>query len=156
MDGHTAGSAEMIIDDPLKWERRFMALAAHVATWSKDPSTKVGAVIVDEERRVVGMGYNGFPRGVTDKPTRYDDKPTKYKMIVHSEANAILNANTNIEGCILYGTKFPCSECAKLIIQSGIRQVWSPAPKSGEVWTEDSDFSKQMFREAGVDVIVEL
>lgn len=135
-----------------QWDYRFMNLAAHVADWSKDPSTKVGAVIVDNTRRIVGLGYNGFPRGVSDNPDRYEHKATKYKMIVHSEANAILNANQPVKDCLLYATKFPCSECTKLIIQSGIIRVTTPAPKEGEVWTDDSQFSKIMMLEAGITI----
>lgn len=137
-----------------KWDARFMALAAHVADWSKDPSTKVGAVIVDSMRVVRGIGYNGFPRGVDDDIERYANKPTKYKMIVHSEANAILNANASVNSCAMYTTKFPCSECAKLIIQSGICQVFAPAPTGSGPWVEDAKFSFTMFKEAGVAVFV--
>jgi dCMP deaminase len=125
-----------------------MKLAMEVATWSKDPSTKVGAVIVDHSNRPVGLGFNGFPRGVHDTPERYADKPTKYKMIVHAEANAILNAVVPIQGFTLYATKFPCSECAKLIIQSGIARIVSPVPGTGEPWATDAQFSKTMFAEA--------
>ncbi len=135
----------------VKWHLRFLKLADHVAGWSKDPSTKVGAVIIDKDRRVVGMGYNGFPRGVLDSSERYENRPVKYKMIVHSEANAILNARTSVRDCTMYSTKFPCSECAKLIIQSEISEIYAPAPKADEVWTEDSHFSRQMFKEADVD-----
>lgn len=140
-----------------KWDARFMALAEHIADWSKDPSTKVGAVIVNSMRGIVGLGFNGFPRGVEDHAERYANKPTKYKMIVHSEANAILNANSSVNGCAMYTTKFPCSDCAKLIIQSGICQVFAPPPisSSGDgPWVEDAKFSFTMFQEAGVAVFV--
>src|SRR4030095_6132808 len=91
-----------------KWHIRFMELARHVATWSRDPSTQTGSVIVDPEtKRVRSMGYNGFPRGVKDTEERYADRPTKYKMIVHCEANALMNADLSVRGCILYTTKFP-------------------------------------------------
>lgn len=130
-----------------------MELAAHFATWSKDPSTKVGAVIVDDCRRVIAQGYNGFPRGVRDDPERYETKMVKYKLVVHAEANAILNAVAKVSGAMLYCTKYPCSECAKLIIQSGIYRVVAPKPEMGGVWAEDAEFSIQMLREA--DVIVD-
>lgn len=135
-----------------KWDDRFMKLAIHVAEWSKDPSTKVGAVIVDGERRVVGMGYNGFPRGVNDDPSRYSVKAVKYRLVVHSEANAILNANGIVTDCTLYTTKFPCTECAKLIIQSSIARVFTPLPSQNEPWAEDANYSMQMFNEAGVGI----
>ena len=147
------GAISMMAVDRKKWDRRFLALAAHCAGWSKDPSTKVGAVIVDNQRRVVGLGYNGFPRYVDDTEARYDERSVKYKLIVHSEANAILNANIPVAGCTIYSTKFPCSDCTKLIIQSGIGVVVSPKPLPDEVWTADSEFSKQMLAEACIHVI---
>lgn len=134
------------------WRRRFMSLALHVSSWSKDPSTKVGSVITDEFRRVVGLGYNGFPRGVIDAPDRYENKEVKYKMIVHGEANAILNAIASVRHATLYSTKHPCSDCVKLIIQSGIARIVCPAPSEDGIWAEDSRHARQMLREAGVIV----
>lgn len=131
-----------------KWDDRFMEMARLLSTWSKDPSTKVGAVIVDEERRIVGTGYNGFPRHVKDDPVRYEEKLVKYSMIVHSEANAILNAAKSVRGCTMYSTKFPCSECTKLIIQSGVARVIAPIPSPEGKWADDARFSKAMFSEA--------
>lgn len=130
-----------------------MDLAQHFATWSKDPSTKVGAVIVDHDRRLVGTGYNGFPRGVNDDVARYEEKVVKYRLVVHAEANSIMNSVKNVRDCSLYATKFPCTECAKLIIQMGISRVISPPPSDdGSHWAEDAKFSTQMFREALVTV----
>jgi dCMP deaminase len=122
-----------------------------VAGWSKDPSTKVGAVIVDPRRVVRGMGYNGFPRGVCDTPERYADRPTKYKLVVHAEANAILNATGDVRGCVLYCTWHPCSACAALIAQAGIAEVRCPAPDPR--WAEDGAFARMILDEAGVDVL---
>lgn len=127
-----------------------MKLAQEFASWSKDPSTKVGAVIVDHDHRLLGAGYNGFARGVDDREDRYLDKPTKYKLIVHAEANAILNAVSSIRGMTIYTTKFPCSECTKLIIQAGICRIITPPPGDGEPWASDAQFSKLMIKEAGV------
>ena len=140
--------------DPVtqKWRHRFLQLAAHVAEWSKDPSTKVGAVIVDHQRLVVGIGYNGFPRGVVDDDERYAEKSVKYRMVVHAEQNAIFNAARSVHDMTLFATKFPCSECAKAIIQNGIYHVISPAPATEGVWGEDAHFSTQMLREAAVIV----
>lgn len=135
-----------------KWDKRFMAMAEHIAQWSKDPSTKVGAVIIDHDRRVTATGYNGFPRYVTDDPKRYEDKMVKYKMVVHAEANAILNALVPIRGNTLYCTKYPCSECAKLIIQSGISRVFAPNPSTEGVWADDASFTSIMLREASIPV----
>ena len=108
-----------------KWSDRFMELAEHVATWSKDPSTQVGCVIVDKQNRVVSLGFNGFPRGIKDIPARYQDKETKYLFVAHAERNALDNAPLSVEGCTLYSPLLPCNECAKSIIQKGIKR-WYP------------------------------
>src|SRR5690349_10218483 len=110
------------------WCIKFLDLAHHVAMWSKDPSTQVGAVIANDMKLVVGIGYNGFPRGVDDDPRRYKDREAKYPRIVHAEVNAILNAVSSVAGCTLYCTHYPCNECAKTIIQAGIGAICSPKP----------------------------
>ncbi len=95
-----------------KWDDRFLNLAKFVAEWSKDPSTKVGAVIVRPDRTVASVGYNGFPRGVLDHVDRYSDRDTKYAMVVHAENNALINARQSLEGCTLYVTPLPpCTQC---------------------------------------------
>ena len=134
-----------------KWSERFMAMAEHVATWSKDPSTQVGCVIVDKQNRVVSLGFNGFPRGIKDLTDRYNDKETKYLFVAHAERNALDNAPLSVEGCTLFSPLLPCNECAKSIIQKGIAKVVSYEP------TEDRphlrwDITKQMFLEAGVQL----
>ena len=134
-----------------KWSERFMHLAEHVATWSKDPSTQVGCVIVDKQNRVVSLGFNGFPRGIKDLANRYEDKETKYLFVAHAERNALDNAPLSVEGCTLYSPLLPCNECAKSIIQKGITKVVSYEP------TEDRpylrwDITNQMFLEAGVQL----
>lgn len=137
------------------WDRRFMALAQQIATWSKDPSTKVGAVIVDAHRRIVSMGYNGFPRGVEDLPERLNDRAQKYPRIVHAEPNAILNATRSVKGCTLYVTPFaPCSECAKLIIQAGIKRVVISlsAAETSNRWADSTRIGWEMMDEARIDV----
>ena len=134
------------------WDLRFLELARHVAGWSKDPSTKVGAVIVDSRRRVLGLGYNGFPRGVEDTPERLDHRPTKYSLVVHAEVNAILNAGRPVEGATLYGTLFCCNECAKVIIQAGIRRVVTPPFVTNGRWDSPHAIAESMLREAGVTV----
>ena len=141
-----------------KWDNNFMGLARHIALWSKDPSTKVGAVIVDDRRVIVGHGYNGFPRGVEDSEARLNDRASKYKHVVHAELNAILNSRGSLEGCTLYTTLEPCTDCAKAIIQSGITRVVLPdrAGESGsEVtkrWGEDQIIAYRMMDEAQLDV----
>lgn len=141
-----------------KWDRRFMELAKMVSTWSKDPSTKCGAVIV-RDRRVLSMGYNGFPVGVEDLPSRYANRETKLQFVVHSEANAILSAGRHgvpLVGATLYVWPFlTCHECAKQIIQSGIREVVFAAHGSLEVnnrWASAHGVAMEMYREANVTV----
>lgn len=105
--------------DYAKWDSHFMAVAAATATLSKDPSTKVGAVIANPSRRIIAGGFNGFPRLIEDTKVRYSNKTTKHALIVHAEANAILSAVSRDAGSTLYSTMAPCSECCKLIIQCG-------------------------------------
>lgn len=145
-------SEKTALAERLSWDQFFMSMAELTATRSKDPSTKVGAVIVDYNRRVIGLGYNGFPRGVDDRPERYTDKKIKYSLVVHAEANAIVNSFTGLSDTTIYTTMFPCSSCTKLIIQSGISRVVCPPPREEGVWSEDANFSKQMLREALVFV----
>ncbi len=136
-----------------KWVKRYIDLASAVALWSKDPSTQVGAVIVGDNGQIVSQGYNGFPRGVLDSDERYNDRPLKYKLVVHAEMNAILNALYNgasVKGCTLFVHNLPvCNECAKAIIQSGINKVYMDT-EINERWQESWNLTKQMFEEAGV------
>lgn len=134
-----------------KWSTRFMELAEHVAGWSKDPSTKVGCVIVDKQNRVVSLGFNGFPRGVRDIDLRYADKETKYLFVAHAERNALDNAPLSVEGCTLYSPLLPCNECAKSIIQKGIKKVVSYYPDVDRPhlhWP----ITEKMFKEANVQL----
>ncbi len=136
-----------------KWDQRFMDLAGFIATWSKDPSTQVGAVIANPHtKRVVSMGFNGFPAGVEDLEHRLEKREIKYEMVVHAEQNALLFAGPAAEGCNLYVTPLPpCARCGVIIIQAGISRVISPMPdKSKEPWKTQSEISEQMFLEAGV------
>lgn len=136
------------------WNRRFMDLAEHVASWSKDPSTKVGAVIVNDTKQVLSMGYNGFPRGIHDCAERYSDRTTKLKFVAHAERNALDNAFINVEGATLYSTLYPCNDCAKGIIQRGIRCVVTNIPDQSKAERFNFDASEIMFNEAGIDVVV--
>lgn len=143
--------------DPLtKWDRRFLTLAAHVAEWSKDPSTKVGAVIVRPDRTIAGVGYNGFPRGVADNDARYADRSQKYPMTVHAEMNAILSTKEPLNGFTIYVSPLsPCASCAGAIIQAGIRRVVANVGNGHpERWKENFELSLLMFREAGVDALL--
>jgi dCMP deaminase len=150
-------------DDAGKWHGRFLDLATLVGSWSKDPSMKVGAVIVAPDRSVLGTGYNGFPRGVVDRKEWLDHRPTKYMTIVHAELNAILAANAVLRGseATLYcSAGFPCPDCMKHIIQAGIRRVVFPPQFVRSVdtaqaidWDERSAHSAAMAEDAGVTLV---
>ena len=139
----------------LSWDEYFMGLAHLSAMRSKDPSTQVGAVIVDQEHKVVGIGYNGLPIGCSDDEFPWDREggmlETKYAFVVHAELNAILNSKRNLHGCTLYVSLFPCNECAKAIIQSGIRKIVYEDDKYA---TADNVIaSKKMLNAAGVELV---
>lgn len=114
--------------DYISWDECFMRIAHVMSLRSKDPSTRVGAVIADQENVVIGLGYNGFPRGIESDQLPWDRKAdklsdTKYAYVCHAEANAIYNSNKKPKGCKLYCSLFPCNECAKAIVQNGIKEV---------------------------------
>ena len=136
------------------WDARFIALARHIAEWSKDPSTKVGCVIVGPDREIRSTGFNGFPRGIQDLPERYGDRAQKYPLVCHAEENAIMHAarvGVPVRGCAAYVTWPPCTRCARSLIQAGIVHVHYPAGlEIPERWREDFDFTFTMFREAGI------
>ena len=137
-----------------KWDERMMLLAEHVASWSKDPSTQVGAVLMRPDKTIASMGYNGFPRGVMDYCGRYDDREKKYKYVVHAEANALITCDEQKADYTLYCTLFPCCECAKLIIQSGVKEVVVRSLEKSERFYDSMVVSETMFREAGVNLRV--
>ena len=128
-----------------------MELAKLVASWSKDDSTKVGAVIVDEQRRIVSTGYNGPPQGVKDE---YADRTQKLRRTLHAETNALAFAQRNVRGCTIYITHPPCAQCAAQIIQHGIRKVVFDLPTYNFLtrWGDDYKESLAMFSEVGVEV----
>lgn len=105
-----------------KWNEYFIDIAETVASRSKDPSTQVGCVIVDDKNHIIGMGYNGFPATMEDRPELWE-RPTKYDYVVHAEMNALLNCTKSVSKGILFCTLFPCKDCAKLIAASGIKKV---------------------------------
>lgn len=138
-----------------RWDSRFLALAQHVAGWSKDPSTQTGAVIV-KGRRVVSLGYNGLPRGVADTPERLNDRELKYRIIVHCERNALLFAREDLAGATLYTWPFmSCPTCAAMVIQAGIVRHVAPVcpPDKAERWAQEFRLTRELFAEAGVTVI---
>ena len=136
-----------------KWDQRFLELAKHVSTWSKDPSTQTGAVIVNLDNTVVGLGYNGFPRGIEDSHDRLYDRETKYSMIIHCEMNAVLHANQSVSGCTLYTWPFmSCDRCAAHMIQAGIKRAVAPKLPNHlvERWEPVLVRSRALFSEAGI------
>lgn len=139
----------------LSWDEYFMGLAHLSALRSKDPSTQVGACIVSKERKVVGIGYNGFPRGCSDDEFPWDREgeflDTKYPFVVHAELNAILNSNQDLRGCCVYVSLFPCNECAKAIIQSGITRIVYESDKYAD--EKSTKASKQMLMSARVELV---
>ena len=136
----------------ISWNEYFMGVAALSAKRSKDPSTQVGACVVNQDKRIIGIGYNGFPMGCSDqeypwgKSANYLD--SKYPYVVHAEPNAILNCTSSLKDATLYVTLFPCNECAKLIIQSGIKHVVYGNDKYHD--QESFIASRRMFDSAGV------
>jgi len=139
--------------DYISWDEYFMGIALLSAKRSKDPSTQVGACIVNQYNKIVGIGYNGFPIGCSDDElpwarTADDNNETKYPYVVHAEANAILNSTKDLHGARIYVALFPCNECTKLIIQSGIKEILYLSDKYKE--TEKVQASKRMLQMAGV------
>jgi dCMP deaminase len=137
-----------------KWDKRYLELAKHIASWSKDPSRKIGAVAVGHNGEVLSQGYNGFPRDIEDFPERYNDRPTKYKYVVHAEMNVIYNSSWNgvsLAGSTLYVYGLPvCSDCAKGIIQVGIERVVMVDQVIPDDWKNSASLTFEMFDEAGI------
>lgn len=121
---------------------------------SKDPSTKVGAVLVSKCGTREYLGYNGFARGVMESEERLNNRELKYPRMVHAEINAILKAGNDTIGATIYTYPlFPCSNCANVIIQSGVKRIISPEPNKGTNWSDSMELAWELFREAGVDCI---
>lgn len=139
-------------EDFLTWDEYFMGIALLSAKRSKDPSTQVGACIVNNQKKVVGLGYNGFPIGCNDDALPWERTgeflDTKYPYVCHAELNAILNSIKDLHDCSIYVALFPCNECAKAIIQSGIREVVYLSDKYDN--TPSNIASKKMFQMSGV------
>ena len=139
-----------------KWDRRFIDLALHISNWSKDPSTKVGCVVVGADREIRSTGFNGFPRGIEDSLERLEDREMKYPLICHAEENAIMHAarvGVSLKGCVAYVTWPPCTRCARSLIQAGVVEVVFPEDIDvPERWVADFDMSMSMMKEAGLEV----
>ena len=137
------------------WTKRYLSLAKEISFWSKD-TTKIGAVVVGAKGQILSQGYNGFPRGILDRADRYENKPMKYKLVVHAEMNVIYNATFNgvsLNGARLFVYGLPvCSECAKGVIQVGVKRVFMCYPgEIDEKWRDSFTTTKEMFFEAGIE-----
>jgi dCMP deaminase len=139
-----------------KWDHRFIRIANEVQSWSKDPSTKCGCVLV-KDRRILSTGYNGLPANLSDSLTRYQDREYKLATIIHAEKNAIFNAAKNgstTEGSTAYVTWPPCSQCSSALIQAGVSKVVCPDPNTApERWKTNFKIANELLYEAGVTVL---
>lgn len=140
--------------DYLSWDEYFMGIAYLSAMRSKDPSTQVGACIIDEDKKIIGIGYNGFPIGSNDDEMPWNKEgeflDTKYPYVVHAELNAILNSIKSLKNCTIYVTHFPCNECAKAIVQSGIKKVIYFSDKHKD--KDSTKASRRILENAGLNI----
>ena len=139
-----------------KWDIRFLKLATHISEWSKDPSTKVGCVVVGPDREIRSTGFNGFPRGIQDSDDRLTNRDLKYPLICHAEENAIMHAariGLALKGCTAYVTWPPCTRCARSLIQAGVSEIVIPSGlEIPDRWRDDFEMSMGLLREAGVRI----
>jgi len=138
-----------------KWDRRYLSLALFVSTWSKDPSTQTGAVIIRPDNSIASIGFNGFPRGENDDPELYLDRDYKYKNIIHAEINAIGNANEDVDGYTLYQWPgYSCSDCATVIRDHGLARVvnFEPTKDFIDRWGEEFDRASVIFKVSRIQV----
>ena len=139
-----------------KWDIRFLKLATHISEWSKDPSTKVGCVVVGPDREIRSTGFNGFPRGIQDSDERLTNRDLKYPLICHAEENAIMHAariGLALKGCTAYVTWPPCTRCARSLIQAGVSEIVIPSGlEIPDRWRDDFEMSMGLLREAGVKI----
>lgn len=139
----------------MNWDIRLLTLAAHVATWSKDPSTQCGCIIADDRHRIAAEGFNGMPQGVADTAERLRDRTTKLRLILHAEDNAILNATRPLEGCTAYVWPMPpCAQCAGRLIQVGVKRIVAPEPSPAllERWGPDLRLADEMYAETSMQL----
>lgn len=139
-----------------KWDIRFLKLATHISEWSKDPSTKVGCVVVGPDREIRSTGFNGFPRGIQDSDERLTNRDLKYPLICHAEENAIMHAariGLALKGCTAYVTWPPCTRCARSLIQAGVSEIVIPSGlEIPDRWRDDFEMSMGLLREAEVTI----
>lgn len=137
----------------MNWDTYFMNIVDTVKEKSKDPNTKIGAVIVGSDNEIRSVGYNGFPRGLDDSVKSRYERPKKYFYTEHAERNAIYNAvrtGTHLKDCRMYTDSIPCADCARAIIQSGIKEVIVKTIDINERWSESCNISMEMFEECGI------
>ena len=138
------------------WDQRFLNLAKHISEWSKDPSTKVGCVVVGPDHEIRSTGFNGLPRGIEDNDERLNNREIKYPLICHAEENAIMHAariGISLKHCTAYVTWPPCTRCARSLIQAGVSTIIYP--KDIEIpdrWMEDFNLSLNMLKEAKINI----
>lgn len=139
-----------------KWDIRFLELAKLISTWSKDPSTKVGAVIVRPDKSILSVGFNGFPKSMADTEEWYNNREEKYSRIVHGEINALIHANGSVAGCSLYTYPFlPCDRCCVQMIQAGISRIVAPVASADAMtrWAAAFEKTKLYCSQSSVDVV---
>lgn len=135
------------------WDYRFLVLARHISSWSKDPSSKIGSVIVRPDRTIASVGFNGFARGLSDDVRRYADRDFKIATILHAEENAILSSRERLNGYTIYVSGLPpCAKCAGMIIQSGLQRVVHFDLAIPERWQDNIDLASSQLTEAGVEI----
>ena len=143
----------MMTNEEEKWHIRFMRIANEIASWSRDPSTKVGCVLV-KDKKIISTGYNGFPKNISDDLNRLNDRNFKYEATIHAETNAIITAalhGISTEGAAAYTTFHPCSRCAAALINAGVTEVYvSARGKIPERWLDNFLLAAKLFEEAGV------
>ena len=144
-----------------EWSNKYIRLAKEISTWSKDPSTKIGAVVVGADGQILSQGFNGFPRGIKDSEERLNNRERKYELVVHGEMNAIYNASLNgvsLKDSTIYVYGLPtCNECAKGIIQVGIKKVVAMRPaKYNSDWDKSNKNAEALFKEAEVLYLIEV
>ena len=144
----------------MTWNEKYTNLAKEISTWSKDPNTKIGCVAIGRCGQIVSQGYNGFPRGVNDSEERLNNRELKHKYVVHAEMNCIYNAGltgTSLEGSTIYVYGLPvCHECAKGIIQAGVKEVRSYFNSDKDIsrWIDSTLIATEMFNEAGIQYYI--
>ena len=138
----------------MKWHIRFINMAKFVSAWSKDPSKKIGVVIVNKENKIISTGYNGFPKNINDTEDRLNDKEFKRAITLHAEENAILCSKQDLSNCIMYIYGLPpCAHCAAMIIQSGIKAIYYTIPNEYQIsehWKDNLNIAQSILKEARV------